>query len=67
MPASEQTYSQIVFKKAHVIPLYKKDDHLDPGNYRPISITPALSKVIEKLISQQLTEYLSREKILNAK
>ena len=54
-------------KKAHVIPLYKKDDPLDPGNYRPISITPALSKVFEKLISQQLTEYLSREKILNAK
>ena len=66
MPASEQTYSQIVLKST-CNSLVQKDDPLHPGNYRPISITPALSKVFEKLISQQLTEYLSREKILNAK
>ena len=33
------------FKDARVNPLYKKGSPLDPGNYRPVSILPVLSKV----------------------
>ncbi|XP_062612182.1 multiple epidermal growth factor-like domains protein 10 [Saccostrea cucullata] len=32
-------------------------DHADPGNYRPISILPTLSKLFEKHIANQLREF----------
>ena len=44
--------SQCVFpshlKKAEVIPLYKKKDHLSKENHRPVSIPPTLSKIWEQ-------------------
>ena len=40
----DETFPDI-WKKAKVIPLYKKGDPKDAGNYRPISLLPALSKV----------------------
>lgn len=36
---------------------YKKGSKLDPGNYWPISILCALSKVIEKIIYEQIYIY----------
>jgi hypothetical protein len=40
---------------AQVIPIYKKGDPLDPGNYRPISLTSALRKVMELCLQKHLT------------
>ena len=44
-------------KEANVSPIFKKDDPLDKENYRPVSILPLLSKVFEKLIYKQLSNY----------
>ena len=44
-------------KEANVTPIFKKDDSLDKENYRPVSILPLLSKVFEKLIYKQLSNY----------
>ena len=38
-----------------VILLYKEGSKLDPGNYRPFSILSSLSKIIEKIILNRLT------------
>jgi hypothetical protein len=42
-------------KLAKVIPIYKEGDKAECGNYRPISVIPALTKIVEKLICDQLT------------
>ena len=44
-------------KVAEVIPLFKKGDNTIFYNYRPISILPAISKVFERVIFDQLPEY----------
>jgi hypothetical protein len=41
---------------AQVISIYKKGDPLDPGNYRPISLTSALRKLFELRLQKHLTE-----------
>ena len=46
-------------KIAKVIPLYKKDDRCIVGNYRPVSLLNALSKVFERAAYNQLSKYFS--------
>ena len=52
-------------KFAKVIPIYKKDDPTQVTNYRPISLLPVLSKVVEKTIAKQLSEYFEENKLFN--
>ena len=51
-------------KCAKVVPIYKKDNPHLPGNYRPISLLPAISKVFEKVVYSQVYEYLSKNNLL---
>ena len=51
-------------KKAIVTPIHKTEDPELPENYRPISITGALSKFFEKLSYKQINEYLISQKLL---
>ena len=52
-------------KVAKVIPIYKKGDRSDPGNYRPISILPTLSKIYERHVASQIHNYLSAFELLH--
>ena len=45
-------------RKAKVIPLFKSGSRNDIINYRPISILPAFSNVLEKVITTRLVNYL---------
>ena len=53
------------WKNSKVVPLYKKDDSLNPKNYRPVAIIPILSKILERVIFNQMTEYLSTNNLLH--
>ena len=52
-------------KIAKLIPLFKKGSKTDPKNYRPISLLPLLSKLIEKAIHIQTQEYLDKHDLLD--
>ena len=52
-------------KIAKVIPIYKRGDHSLFANYRPISILPAFSKIIEKLAYKRIILFLDKFNILN--
>ena len=51
-------------KIAKLKPLYKKEAKTKPKNYRPISLLPLLSKIIERLIHNQTQEFLDKNNIL---
>ena len=54
-----------VSKEARVFPIHKGGPSEDPSNYRPISILPIVSKVIEKLVTKHLFAYLNKYKLLH--
>lgn len=45
-------------KIAKVIPIYKKGEKTQTGNYRPISLLNCMSKIIEKLMHSRLYSFL---------
>ena len=51
-------------KLARVVPLFKKNDKTDVGNYRPVSILSVISKVLERVVYNQLEGYLSDKNLL---
>ena len=51
------SYFPTELKTAQVIPVFKKKDPLDKANYRPVSILPALSKIFERILADQMTEF----------
>jgi len=53
----EQGYFPSAWKIAKVVPLYKKGDRKDKANYRPVSLLPVASKVLESVVGKQLSRY----------
>ena len=51
------------FKLAKVKPIFKKGRKTNVSNYRPISLLPILSKVIEKVVHEQTTKFLNDNNI----
>ena len=56
----ETGYFPDSLKAANITPILKKDDPLDKSNDRPVSILPLISKLFERLIYNQLSEYTER-------
>ncbi len=54
-----------LWKFGKVTALFKSGDRCDSGNYRPITILPTVSKVLEKVVHHQVYKYLMDEKILS--
>ena len=54
-------------KEAHIIPSYKKGDKLECSNYRPISLLPNISKIIEKAMYTRLYKFLEKYSSLHKK
>ena len=52
-----------IFKTGKVIPIFKSGDQQLLQNYRPISLLPSLSKVLEKLIKNRLMNFFVKHKV----
>ena len=46
-------------KLADITPVFKKKDHLNKENYRPVSVLPSISKIFEKLMQKQINGYIN--------
>ena len=53
------------WRLAKVIPLHKKSCNLERKNYRPVSILSPLSKILEKVVYEQIYDYLTRNNIFH--
>ena len=51
-------------KIAKVVPIYKSSDSTILKNYRPVSLLPAFSKLLEKIVFKQLMSFLTGQNIL---
>lgn len=51
-------------KTAKVIPIFKTGDSESFNNYRPISLLPAFSKILEKVVYSQTMSFLNKFNIL---
>ena len=62
------TFVQGVFpdllKIAKIIPVHKGDSKFDASNYRPISLLPIISKILERLMYSRLCGFVISENIL---
>ena len=55
------------FKVGNIIPIFKsgKKDVTAPENYRGISLTPLVSKVLERIVFDEVSAFLSNRKLLS--
>ena len=51
-------------KISKVLPVFKKSKKSSVSNYRPISLLPQISKILEKIITFRLTDFLNNNNII---
>jgi len=54
------------WKTANITPLFKKRSRSDPGNYRHVSLTSYVGKILETIIKEKLLGHLSLNSLINA-
>ena len=53
-----------IWKEANVSPIFKKREKCDPSNYRPISLTCVLCKVLEHIVASSVAKHFTELDIL---
>ena len=53
------------WKEANITPLFKKGLRNKPENYRPVSLTSFVCKLLETLIRDLMVEFLVKHKLIN--
>ena len=54
-----------MWKSAKITPLFKSGNHESVENFRPISVLPVLSKILEKAVHEQFYNYLESNMLLS--
>ena len=53
------------WKSAKITPIHKSGSRSNFDNYRPISVLPAISKVMETIVHHQVMDFLNENKLLS--
>ena len=53
------------WKRANVTSLFEKGSKRNPGNYRPISLTSYIGKVLESILKDKMFDHLVNNKVIN--
>ena len=53
------------WKEANITPLFKKGSRNKPENYRPVSLTSVVCKLLETLIRDHMVELLVKHQLIN--
>jgi hypothetical protein len=49
----------VEWKTANVVPIHKKGSKTEPSNYRPVSLLPIISKVMERCVLNKIIDIIS--------
>uniref|UniRef100_A0A8C4XYA6 Reverse transcriptase domain-containing protein n=1 Tax=Gopherus evgoodei TaxID=1825980 RepID=A0A8C4XYA6_9SAUR len=52
------------WKGANIVPIYKKGNKNNPGNYRPVSLTSVPGKIMEQVIKEIICKHLEGGKVI---
>ena len=55
----------VAWKTANVVPIFKKGDKSVASNYRPISLTSIIGKMLESILAGKIRDHLERFKLIN--
>ena len=53
------------WRAANVTPIHKKGDRTDPSNYRPVSLTSQVCKVLEKIVRDKIVNHMKENKLFS--
>ena len=54
------------WKQANITPLFKKGSKSEPGNYRPVSLTSYLGKILEAILKVNIMDHITVNSLINA-
>ena len=64
----QESYSQGVlpadWKKANIVPIFKKGSKSDANNYRPVSLTSVPCKIMESVIKEAILSYIESNNLI---
>ena len=53
------------WKEANIVPLFKKGSRNKSVNYRPVSLTSVICKLLETIIRDHMMDFLVKHKLIN--
>jgi hypothetical protein len=54
------------WRRANVTPIFKKGSKMTPGNYRPVSLTCIICKIMESLIRDKIVDHLVENELIRS-
>ena len=61
----EEGVVPLKWKEANIIPIFKKGLRNKSENYRPVSLTSVICKLLERLIKDHLVDFLVKNKLID--
>ena len=61
----EEGVVPLEWKEANIIPVFKKGSRSKSENYRPVSLTSVICKLLERLIKEHLVDFLVKNNLIN--